>query len=80
MPYHEEHESAHGPHRSKADNPSAPFEDEILTLINSVVKFPMSDWSQDFLLDYKAKRENRDMNFINHSSHTSMRRQSSPPS
>lgn len=64
---HEDHESAHGPHRSKDDNPSAAFENEILILINSVVKFPMSDWSQDFLLDYKAKRENRDVNFINHS-------------
>lgn len=38
-------------------------EDKILVPVNSVVKVPMTEWSQDFLLDYKANGENRGNNF-----------------
>ena len=38
-------------------------EDEVLVPANSMVKVPKTEWSQHFLLDYKANREKRSKNF-----------------
>lgn len=54
-------------------------EDEILVPVSSMVKVPTIEWSQVFLLDYKATGKTEARILLNHSLCTSIRRQSSLP-